>query len=141
MQPNHALARVDFLRWVKNYSPDVYSAVVERDGLGVADAAVVPATGFWANLTATFKDVMPTLTQTYAQRKIFKAQMKRAERGLPPLKTAEYAPTVRVQADIAPSTRNAIFSEIKGGVSSMIMPLALVGLLGALLYTMSGKRK
>jgi len=135
MKTDHARARVDFLVWMKNFSPEGYDVLMESNGgLGAADKG-----GFWANLTSSFKEVLPVITQSIAQAKIFKAQMKRAKRGLPPLKTEQYAPTVRIQADIAPETRNAIIGEARGFMKSLIMPAAGIGLIVVMFIMMRRK--
>ena len=132
-----AQSRLAFLKWMKSYSPIGYKKLMlslEREGLSDATSG-----GFWANITDTFQKILPTITQSVAQAKIFRAQMKRAERGMPPLKTAEYAPTMRIQANIGAETRNAIMSETGGMLKTYMLPGMLI-LGGGLLYMMLRRR-
>jgi hypothetical protein len=104
---------------------DLEGLDLENDELG----------GLWDDIVATVKNVAPTLVQTKAQLDIYKAQMKRAERGLPPLKTEEIAPTVRVQTEVGPETRR----EILGGMGKFAIPIAIGG--GLLLMMMMQRKR
>jgi len=133
-------ARVEFLRWLKNYDPSLYDKVLDGAGGLGKDAAPPSSGGFWSGIADTFNKIAPTVTQSIAQAKIFRAQMKRAKKGLPPLNTAEYAPTMRIQADIAPATRNAIFAEIGSGFKQYLLPIAGITLLLGLFFIVRKKK-
>lgn len=89
-------ARKQFLLWVKKEFPAVYDRLMKSvknsnmDGLG----------DLWESIADTANKILPSLVQAKAQRDIFKAQLKRAEQGMPPLKTEEIAPTLKVKADV-----------------------------------------
>lgn len=131
-QLSQAQARVEFLRWLKAFDLNAYTTLMQESerGLGATDGGG----GFWDNISDTFNKVLPTITQSIAQAKIFRAQMKRAKRGLPPLKTAEYAPTMRIQTNIAPETRNAIFAETGSMLKNYALPVVGLMLLGGLWF-------
>lgn len=64
-----------------------------------------PATsggGFWDSLTSGLKDIAPVLTQAYRERMILKAQLARANAGLPALDATQYSPPVRVETTVGP---------------------------------------
>lgn len=60
------------------------------------------------------------LLTVYNQQRILDANMERAARGLPPLNTAQYAPTYNV--GLAPDTRNMLL--IGGGFLLVVLLLA-----------------
>jgi hypothetical protein len=125
--------RQKFLEWLKKKQPQVYAAAMRRAGLGVmsADTNPVASPSIWDSIVGGIKDVLPTIVQARAQQKIFDAQMKRATQGLPPLQTAEYAPTVRVQAGVSPGITDTL--------KQMAIPLAVAGA-GFLFFMMKKKR-
>lgn len=94
-----------FLNWVKKRHPMVVLTSLEvekRRSGGVGGFSDVIT-----SLFSTVKEVAPDILKIDAQRRIFNAQLKRAEQGLPPLEVEQYAPTVKVQADITPEMTSA----------------------------------
>ena len=108
-----------FFDWLDTSHPEITSKVDERgllespgspfsfdrggdsfEGLSAGEV-VAPASPGW--MDSILKLAAP-LVQSYQQQKIFKAQMKRAQSGLPPLKTEEYVPPVRASIGIDTET-------------------------------------
>ena len=93
--------------------------------------------GWFETLVATGKDIAPILVQTRAQQLLFKAQLQRAKAGLPPLKTEEYAPTMRIQAGASPE----LMQQFRDGVKSFAVPVVIgIAALG-LFFLMQRRRR
>lgn len=98
-------AKQDFLNWARRKHPMVVltSLEVEKRRSGGVGAW----TDVITSMFSTVKEVAPDLLKIDAQRRIFNAQLKRAEQGLPPLDVEQYSPTVKVSADITPEMTSA----------------------------------
>lgn len=122
-----------FLQWLAINEPVIFKAAAERaesPGLsGIAD--------FFTSAVDVIKQAAPAITQYKAQSKILKVQLERAKQGLPPLDTADYAPTIKVQPQLTPETNYAIQQGLTSGVSGGLggigkyLPFVLLGV-GAL---------
>lgn len=60
---------------------------------------------WWQSLVKNVSQSAPQLMATKMQLDLMKQNLKRAERGLPPIDSASIAPTVRVQADVPAEAR------------------------------------
>lgn len=116
-------AQQQFVEWVRVNQPTLYEATIARIGVGESDQKT-----WWQSFVGAAKELVPVVVSARSQKRLLDVQMKRAQRGLPPLNTAQIAPTVRVQAGLTP--------EIK----KMIIPVALVGF-GLLAFFMLKKRR
>jgi hypothetical protein len=79
-------------------------------GMDATAAPTAPAADapWWQAGAAKLFDYAPQAVAAAAQYKLIKTNMKRAEKGLPPIDTAIAAPTVRVQTELDPQTRQTI---------------------------------
>lgn len=76
---------------------------------GLGEEVTAPVS--WLDkLTSTVQQLAPTV----AQYKLTKLNYDRVKAGLPPLDTSAVAPTVRVQAEVDPQIKRALF--IGGGI-------------------------
>lgn len=73
-----------------------------------------------ASTTDTILNTARDLLTVYNQQRILDANMERAARGLPPLSTAQYAPTYNV--GLSPDTRNMLM--IGGGLLLAVVLLS-----------------
>lgn len=92
------------LHWVKRNDPVLYKTALKRHlqarkGL----SGVGGISDFFTTLVDTAKTAVPIVTQYKAQGKILKAQLKRAEQGLPPLQVDDYSPVLRVEPSFGTS--------------------------------------
>jgi hypothetical protein len=118
-----ARAALDFLGWLSTYSPETYAGVLEQvpeaatamsvpahmEGLGQdpttqAQPAEVP---WWQKAIDIAGSVATQYLQFEAQKDVLKVQQDRASRGLPPITSDVYAPTIRHQVDIPPEFKQA----------------------------------
>lgn len=76
---------------------------------GLGEEAAAPASWFDKLMTAA-----PQIATSAAQYKLIAENVKRAKKGLPPIDSASVAPTVKVQAQLDPEIRRALF--IGGGI-------------------------
>lgn len=104
--PSVVKNRRRFLKWFQRSNPKMYRAVMRRVGLQNMSAETDPVAdpSIWDSIVSGAKEVLPILVQARAQKQIFDAQLKRAKRGLPPLKTSEIAPTIRIETGVTRST-------------------------------------
>lgn len=135
-------AKIAFAQWVQKNDPFLFQVAVKRaemlKGQGVGFLGID-----WSSIATsvvdTVKSVAPSLVQYKAQSALLKTQLKRAENGLPPLQTAEYAPTVKIAAEITPETEAAATriaaQSISQGMGNFgkILPFAAIGLVGFML--------
>lgn len=131
--------RKKFLQWMKRQNPKAYAAIMRRAGLHVMNAGTDPVAepSIWDKIVSGAQQILPTIVQARAQKQIFDAQLKRAKQGLPPLKTAEIAPTIRVQAEVGRETREAVTGGILQTLKHWAVPV-LVG--GGALYVLFKNR-
>lgn len=131
-------AQLKFLDWLKRYNPDVYAVAMseaqsggnnELGALGqpwalpeLTAPATATAGAGWEGLATSLTNVLPALVTGYTQIELYKAQMKRAEKGLPPLPTESIAPTVRVQAEVS--------QDLMNNIQKMVVPIGIgIGIL------------
>jgi hypothetical protein len=64
-----------------------------------------PAAGgsMWSSFATGLKDLAPVLTQAYRERMILKAQLARAQAGLPAFDATHYSPPMRVETTVGAS--------------------------------------
>jgi hypothetical protein len=100
-----------FALWLKKHDPFLYRVAEKKYRLkqsgqlsGVADLF---NKDFFSTIADTVKTVAPSIFQIQSQKKILDVQLKRAEQGLPPLQAADYAPTIKVAAEITPEMEAA----------------------------------
>lgn len=74
---------------------------------------------------AWYETLIPLALQTYRERQNIRAQTERARQGLPPLRTDQYSPPIRVQTEVGADPRMRNMLMIGGGI-------ALVVLIGAM---------
>jgi len=121
-----------FLKWLERNEPVIYARVMKNEGIaGIED--------IFNKAVSVIKDVAPAVTQYKAQSQILKVQLKRAEQGLPPLDTSNYAPTLRVQPEFTPETNLAIRQGVGASISNYMPIILLVGGL-AVAYLVMRKR-
>ena len=131
-------ARVSFLRWLKNENPGVYNRVIDaarEEGV----SGLAGSDGFWDKIVGAVQTIVPTVVQAKAQRDLYKMQLTRANRGLPPIDAASIAPVIRTQVDIAPETRAALAREAGAGMKKLAIPAAIG--LGLLLFVFVTRKK
>ncbi len=138
--------RKNFLRWLRRRNRGLFKKVMNKVGnkrrmrgyslSGIDDFEL---DGVWQDIQDTLKNVLPTIVQSKAQMDLYKAQMKRAERGLPPLNASQIAPTVRVQTELGPETRQDLKETAASGLQKLVVPGLLVG--GGLLAMSLAKRR
>ena len=116
-------AQSQFVEWVRVNQPTLYEATIARVGVGAADQQ-----SWWQSFVGAAKELVPVVVSARSQKRLLDVQMKRAQRGLPPLNTAQIAPTVRVQAGLSPD------------IKRMLIPVGLAGL-GLLLFFMLKKSR
>lgn len=122
--------RLAFYAWINRNNPKLY-AILMNSQLSATQPTAQPTPpttgGFWTSLVSTAQQVLPTLVQTKAQLDIYKAQLKRAEQGLPPLKTEEIAPTVRIQTELGPQTTKNITTAAGNSFEKLKQPFFFMG--------------
>lgn len=113
-----------FLGWLSQYSPEVYAVVLQQvpeaaaavsvpshmEGLGQdptvpQQAPQEPA--WWEKVLSAATDIGSAYLNYEAQKDILKVQQERASRGLPPIPSDVYAPTIRHRVDIPPEFQTA----------------------------------
>lgn len=113
-----------FLGWLSRYSPETYAAVLEQVpeaghavseppflmGLGQDPTVTptVPATvPWWEKAIDIVGGVATQYLQYEAQKDVLDIQKERAKRGLEPITSDVYAPTIRHQVDIPKEFKQA----------------------------------
>lgn len=117
------IARIKFLEWLDKTNPEAYKAIMREASIGLNSVG-----GIWDNIVDAAQKIIPGVVQAKAQRDLYKMQLRRAEKGLPPIDAASIAPVVKVQADIAPQTRQAIMQDMSSGAKKYILPMAVAGI-------------
>lgn len=109
-----------FVVWVRKTHPALYKKAISKT------PGKMGGMGGWIDMfTSTVSNIAPKYLQYKQQKTLMKMQLKRAERGLPPAKVADYTPVISTRVDLAPETRQAV---IKSGQKA-VQPL-IYGLLG-----------
>lgn len=120
-----ARAALDFLGWLSQYSPEVYAAVLEQVPEAAAQMSVTPhmqglgqdpttatttqpaAVPWWEKIVDVAGSIGSAYLNYQAQKDILKVQQDRASRGLPPITSDVYAPTIRHQVDVPQEFKQA----------------------------------
>ena len=146
----HANARAAFLDWLAAAYPEAVAAMIEgldvaalerMNGLGADEEP-----GFMEKLFGLATTVLPTYLQYQQQKDVLDIQIKRAEQGLPPLETAQYAPSVQIGLDqetvqrLANEATARAQSMAGAFASSPMLPMLLLGG-GVLAFMMMSKKK
>jgi hypothetical protein len=105
----------------------------EGYGLSAAADESVP---WYTQILTTAKESIPALVQAQAQKKILALQLKRAQQGLPPLKTEDITPTMKIQAGASPE----LLRELRQGAANIALPLA-IGAGALVLFFVMKKRR
>lgn len=71
--------------------------------LGDVETPSASAGSILDKLTSSFTTLAPALTQAYRERAILKAQLARAEAGLPALNINQMSPAVRLETTVGPT--------------------------------------
>lgn len=96
--------------------------------------SVAPATSagsVWSSIASGVKDLAPVLTQAYRERMILKAQLARAQQGLPPFEASQYSPPLRVDTTIGASS----------GTQKTMLALGVGALALGAVWLLAGKRR
>lgn len=117
------IAQEQFVEWVRTNQPTLYEATIARIGVGASDQQ-----SWWQSFIGAAKELVPVVVSARSQKRLLDVQMKRAQRGLPPLNTAQIAPTVRVQAGLTPELKK------------LLIPAAIIGF-GLLAFFMFKKKR
>lgn len=145
-------SNIAFAQWVKTNDPFLFEVAKKRfelkktgmNGLGLS-LSDFNIGDFAKSLMSTVKEVAPGLVQYKTQTKILKTQLKRAEKGLPPLQTSEYAPTLNVSAEITPEMEAAALrvaqSSVGSGLNTILPYAAVAALVGFMLINRGGRRR
>lgn len=84
-----------FIEWVRANDPFLYQVALKKYELESGEN--LGGWGdFFGSLTETITSVAPKLMELDSQKKILKAQLKRANSNLPPLDTQNYQPVVPI---------------------------------------------
>lgn len=103
---NKQEARVQFSQWLQTRFPRIADrARIGSPLQGMGDVTPAdPNQPWYQNLL----NYAPQAVAAAAQYKLIRTNMKRAEKGLAPIDTAIAAPTVRVQTELDPATRQTV---------------------------------
>lgn len=145
-------SEIQLAQWLQRNDPFLFEIAVQRaekqkqqmHGLFDSIASIN-----WADIAksavSTVKDIAPALVQYKTQSKILKTQLKRAESGLPPLETSQYAPTIGVSAEITPEMEAAAArvanSAVTTGIGQMGQFLPYIAIGGLALILLMRKRR
>lgn len=128
--------RQQFINWLKRWAPQVYVGAKKRADVDQAHEGTLNGLGgWWESFSDGVVDLGGKVLQYKTQKEILDAQLERMRRGLPPLQTSEYAPTIAIKPD-AGTTR-----EITGAIGAgfgQILPWAAAGV-G--LFLLLGRKK
>ncbi len=131
--------RQQFITWLKRWHSQLYARAKKSADIAQAREGTLNGLGgWWESFTDSLTEVGGAVLQYKTQKDILDAQMERMRLGLPPLQTAEYAPTVRI--DVGAETTRDITGAIGAGFGKMLPWLALGGGM-LLLVTMGRKRR
>lgn len=132
---NQLNARKGFLKWLKISDPNFYSQTMIRIDANKTGGIA----GFWDDIKGTVTDLLQTGIQLKQSSDLYKLQLQRAERGLPPLDARYVSPQIRTQIEIGPETRSQLFSEMGAGFMKLLLPMGIG--LGVLFFMTRKKGK
>lgn len=130
---NDQQAKMLYAKWVERRHPQIYKVAVElskkghdiKSGLGEEQPK---DKNWWDKLADNLTTVGTAAINLEAQRNILREQSRRANQGLAPLETSQFAPTVRVAGEVSTqSLENIKTSFGLGGIEKYIKP-ALLGI-------------
>lgn len=112
-------SQAEYIDWMKHNEPVIYNLAVKRHALKNGQQAIfglseyVPLSAidfgsFFSTLSETVTKAVPSLIALKSQKDILAAQLARAKQNLPPLNVADYAPIIKVNADVTPETEAAL---------------------------------
>ena len=83
--------------------------------------------GLFDSIGTTLTSIAPVLAQAYREKLAIKAQMARAQAGLPPLDISQYSPDLRVQTTVGASedTNRTVLILAAGAAAVGALALAL----------------
>ncbi len=141
-----------FVQMIKRTHPRLYAIAKARigeppagmGGLGQkivsGEPTVTATTSTWfSRLTDTLTTLAPTYLQYQSQKELLEIQLQRAQQGLPPLETTQYAPAVQIGLDPA-QTREAIAAAGGQAADFLRQPMVLAAGAGLLLLVMMRRR-
>ncbi len=106
--------RAKFLAWVKSKHPKIYRIALLKagarnqrlSGLGVEE------TSWWSTMVTSIKEAIPAALQYKQQKDLMNMQLARAQAGLPPANVADYTPVLKIETELAPTTRAAFIDQL-----------------------------
>ena len=156
--------RAQFVAWLARAYPGVVSELVARfttgapssspplpagvSGLGqsvdTTSTAAGPApadSSLLDKIVSAAQSILPAYLQYQSQQQVLDVQLQRMASGLPPLDTAQYAPTMQIGLD--PATIRNLGTEAAtqaASAASAVSPLFLLGAIGAAIYLATKKK-
>ena len=99
-------SQAQFLTWLKNNHPGLYSAALERAEVTRHEASTLSGLGADESLWSKIVNGVSSLGTTYLalrnQKELLELNLERAKAGQPPLDAGATAPVVRTQIDLPP---------------------------------------
>jgi hypothetical protein len=134
--------RKEFLIWLAQKNPKLLKIALKNAEIQRAIAKklghVGHVEGVWETIADTVQKVAPALVQSKIQLDMYKINVKRAEQGLPPIDNTAITPTIKVQTELGPETRQELTKTAEKGLSKLITPALIVG--GVFLFAMMSKK-
>jgi len=138
-----------FVQMIKRTHPRLYAIAKARvgepptgSGLGqiTKTATTTETSSSWfSRLTDTLSTLAPSYLQYKSQKELLEIQLQRAQEGLPPLETSQYAPAVQIGLD-PEQTREAIAAAGAQAGEFLRQPMVLAAGAGILLLVMMRRR-
>jgi len=137
-----------FVQMIKRTHPRLYAIAKARigeppagmGGLGQEKTVATADSGTWfSRLTDTLSTLAPSYLQYKSQKELLEIQLERAQQGLPPLETTQYAPAVQIGLD--PAQTRAAISEAGAAAGDFLrQPMVLAAGAGLVLLVMMRRR-
>lgn len=137
-----------FVQMIRKTHPRLYAIAKARvgepptgAGLGqiTKNGTTETASSWFSRLTDTLTTLAPTYLQYKSQKELLEIQLQRAQEGLPPLETSQYAPAVQIGLD-PEQTREAIAAAGAQAGEFLRQPMVLAAGAGLLLLVMMRRR-
>ncbi len=108
------LNRAKFLAWVKSKHPKIYRIALLKagarnqrlSGLGVEGES------WWSTMVTSIQEAIPAALQYKQQKDLINMHLARAQAGLQPANVADYTPVLKIETELAPTTRAAFIDEL-----------------------------
>ena len=123
--PGVAKARSVFMDWLQTDNPELHTVIAAKvgemqkalpmAGLGANEPSI------WDNIVNAAKEIIPAVITGKQQQDIYKLQLERANKGLPPLKTEEIAPVIKIQGGVSPE----VLQTAGAGIQKMLLPIGI----------------